>query len=57
MRGDPSNKDRFLQISLKLELFIPAEVFSGKKEPVIRKPSYKKQQKTSPKKEKRKDKS
>ncbi len=57
VRGDPSNKDRFLQISLKLELFIPAEVFSGKKEPVIRKPSYKKQQKTSPKKEKRKDKS
>ena len=57
VRGDPSNNDRFLQISLKLELFIPAEVFSGKKEPVIRKPSYKKEQKISPKKVKRKDKS
>ncbi len=56
-RGDPSKKDRFLQISLKLELFIPPELFSGKGEPVIRKPSYRKKQKTSPKSETKKDKS
>jgi hypothetical protein len=39
-RGDASDNDRFLQISLKLELFIPPELFSGKREPVIKKPSY-----------------
>jgi len=51
-RGDPSNKDSFLQISLKLELFIPPELFSGKKEAVIRKPGYRRKDKTSTKKEK-----
>lgn len=39
-RGDPTNDDRFLLISLKVELFIPPELFSGKKSPVIKKPSY-----------------
>ncbi len=39
MRGDPSKNDNFLLINLKLELFIPPELFS-KKEPVIRKPAY-----------------
>ncbi|MEQ9404534.1 MAG: hypothetical protein RIM99_13150 [Cyclobacteriaceae bacterium] len=40
VRGDPSNKDNFLLLSFKLELFIPAELFSGKNSPVIKKPSY-----------------
>lgn len=39
-RGDPSNNDSFLLISLKLELFLPAELFKGKKSAVLKKPSY-----------------
>lgn len=51
-RGDPSNNDSFLQISLKVELFIPPELFSGKREPVLKKPSYRKKDRTSTKKDK-----
>lgn len=39
-RGDSSNNDSFLLINLKVELFLPAELFSGKKSSVIKKPSY-----------------
>lgn len=39
-RGDSSTKDSFLLISLKIELFIPPELFSGKSSPVLRKPAY-----------------
>lgn len=40
LRGDSSSNDSFLLISLKLELFIPAELFSGKRSSVIKKPAY-----------------
>ena len=40
MRGNPDNNDSFLLIGLRLELFIPPELFSSKKEPVIKKPAY-----------------
>ena len=38
-RGNPSNKDRFMLISIKAELFIPPDLFSRKNQPVIKKPS------------------
>lgn len=38
-RGDTSNKDKFLLICLKAEIFIPPGLFSRKEQPVLKKPS------------------
>jgi len=38
-RGDSSDNDRFLLISIKAEVFIPPGIFSGKDKAVIKKPS------------------
>ncbi len=38
-RGDSSNNDRFMLISVKAEVFIPPGLFSGKTKAVVKKPS------------------
>lgn len=38
-RGDPSNNDRFLQISIRAEIFLPPDLFTGKNKAIIKKPS------------------
>lgn len=38
-RGNPSNKDRFMLISLKAEIFLPPDLFSRKNQPILKKPS------------------
>lgn len=39
-RGDSSNNDSYLLLSVKIELFLPSELFRGKKSAVLKKPSY-----------------
>lgn len=38
-RGDPSNKDSFMLISVKFEIFIPPDIFKRNDQPVLKKPS------------------
>lgn len=38
-RGDPDTNDSFLQISLKLEIYLPPDLFSRKNKAIIKKPS------------------
>lgn len=39
LRGNPNNKDSFLQISLKAEIFLPPDLFTRKNKAIIKKPS------------------
>lgn len=38
-RGNPDDNDRFLQISIKAEIFLPPDLFSGKNKAILKKSS------------------
>ncbi|SNS83521.1 hypothetical protein SAMN05421640_1442 [Ekhidna lutea] len=38
-RGNPNNNDSFLQLSVKAEIFLPSDLFTGKNKAIIKKPS------------------